>query len=131
MLSFSTSITKYANNRLFDDEDKPRSIQLDAIIRDNSAQSWNGFAWIARASLENGAIKITGLTSGIRIITCIGTVIRATRPYLYWNIIDDNKEKKKKINRRNIEEILQVTRECQTYLRNHSLRYVILLLVGN
>lgn len=131
MLSFSTPITKYANNRLFDDKDKPRSIQLDAIIRDNSAQSWNGFAWIARASLENGAIKITGLTSGIRIITCIGTVIRATRPYLYWNIIDDNKEKKKKINRRNIEEILQVTRECQTYLRNHSLRYVILLLVGN
>lgn len=96
MLLFSTPITKYANNRLFDDKDKPRSIQLDAIIRDNSAQSWNGFAWIARASLENGAIKITGLTSGIRIITCIGTVIRATRPYLYWNIIDDNKEKKKK-----------------------------------
>lgn len=96
MLLFSIPITKYANNRLFDDEDKPRSIQLDEIICDNSAQSWNGFAWIARASLENDAIKITGLTSGVRIITCIGTVIRSTRSYPYWNIIDDNKEEKKK-----------------------------------
>lgn len=39
MLLFSIPITKYANNRLFDDEDKPRSIQLDEIICDNSAQS--------------------------------------------------------------------------------------------
>lgn len=39
MLLFSIPITKHTNNRLFDDEDKPRSIQLDEIICDNSAKS--------------------------------------------------------------------------------------------